>query len=87
MDVTGPLSTDDPDLMMSAALAGVGLWHGVEELAREAITDGRLIRVLADWSPSYPGFHLCYAAGTALAPAVRVVIDAIKANARDTNYL
>jgi len=81
MDVSGPLSTDDPDLMISAALAGVGLWHGVEELARDAIADGRLIRVLADWSPSYPGFHLCYAAGAALAPAARAVIDTLKANA------
>lgn len=85
MDVTGPLSTDDPDLMMSAALAGTGLWHGVEELARQAIADGRLIRVLADWSPSYPGFHLCYAAGVALAPAVRTVVDALKAHARSTD--
>lgn len=83
MDVTGPLSTDDPDLMLSAALAGTGLWHGVEELARQAIADGRLIRVLADWSPSYPGFHLCYASGVALAPATRAVVDALKANARN----
>lgn len=82
MDVTGPLSTDDPDLMMNAALAGIGLWHGVEELAQQAIAEGRLIRVLADWSPSYPGFHLCYAAGVALAPAARAIVDALKAQAR-----
>nr|WP_205600899.1 LysR family transcriptional regulator [Halomonas socia] len=87
MDVTGPLATDDPDLMLSAALAGVGLWHGVEELARQAIAEGRLIRVLADWSPSYPGFHLCYAAGVGLAPATRVVVDALKANAHSAGHI
>ncbi|WP_220347740.1 LysR family transcriptional regulator [Alkalilimnicola ehrlichii] len=86
MDVTGPLSTDDPDLMMSAALAGIGLWHGVEELARQAIVEGRLIRVLADWSPNYPGFHLCYAAGVALAPAARAVVDSLKAETRNAQH-
>ena len=59
-----------------------GSWHGVEELAQQAIAEGRLIRVLADWSPSYPGFHLCYAAGVALAPAARAIVDALKAQAR-----
>lgn len=87
MDVSGPLTTDDPDLMFTAALAGVGLWHGVAELAREAINDGRLIRVLADWSPNYPGFQLCYAAGAPLDPATRAVVNALKSNARESGFI
>jgi DNA-binding transcriptional LysR family regulator len=78
LDVTGPLVTDDPDLMLHAALAGVGLWHGVDQVVEPMIADGRLLRVLADWSPSYPGFHLYYSAGAPLSPAVRAVVDALK---------
>ena len=78
LDVTGPLVTDDPDLMLAAALDGVGLWHGLEHLARPHLASGRLIRVLADWSPSHPGFFLCFAGGVPLSPAVRAVIETLK---------
>jgi len=78
VDVSGPLVTDDPDLMLTGALAGIGLWHGVEHLAHPYIEDGRLVRVLADWSPINPGFFVCYTNGVPLAPAVRAVIDAFK---------
>lgn len=81
IDVEGSLTTDDPDLMRSAALDGVGLWHGVREFVGEELADGRLIHVLADWSPTYPGFHLTYTSGAPLGPAARVVIDTLK-NAR-----
>lgn len=49
------------------------------------IENGRLLRVLADWSPTYPGFHLYYSAGAPLSPAVRAVravVDALKAGDR-----
>jgi len=82
VDVTGPLITDDPDLMLAGALDGVGLWHGVEHLAQSYLNDGRLKRVLADWSPTYPGFFLCYAGGVPLSPPARVVIDTLKGASR-----
>jgi DNA-binding transcriptional LysR family regulator len=82
VDVSGPLVTDDPDLMLAAALDGIGLWHGVEHLAQPHVEAGRLIRVLADWSPDNPGFFLCYAGGAPLGPAARAVVDALKAVAR-----
>lgn len=78
VDVSGPLVTDDPDLMLSAALDGVGLWHGTIPLVESHVADGRLIRVLADWSPINPGFFLCYAKGAPLGPAARAVIDMLK---------
>lgn len=78
VDVDGPLVTDDPDLMLHAALSGVGIWHGVDQVVRPMIEDGRLLRVLADWSPSYPGFHLYYPAGAPLSPAVRAVASVLR---------
>lgn len=78
LDVEGTLISDDADLMLRAALGGVGLWHGIDRVVQPMIDDGRLLRVLADWSPTFPGFHLYYAAGAPLSPAVRAVADALR---------
>lgn len=79
LDVDGPLVSDDPDLMLQAAIGGMGLWHGIDAITRQPIRAGRLIRVLADWSPTFPGFHLYYAAGAPLSLSVRAVVDALRA--------
>lgn len=79
VDLDCALITDDPDLMLHAALEGIGLWHGVDYMAEPMIQDGRLLRVLVDWSPVYAGFHLYYAAGAPLSPAVRAVVSTLKA--------
>jgi DNA-binding transcriptional LysR family regulator len=81
VDVTGTLITDDADLMLQAALDGIGLWHGVDLIAEPMIADGRLSRVLTDWSPTYPGFYLYYAAGAPMPAAARAVIDLLKRDA------
>ncbi|WP_419964929.1 LysR family transcriptional regulator [Sphingopyxis granuli] len=78
LDVNGTLVTDDADLMLHSALSGIGLWHGVDRIAQPMIDEGRLLRVLTDWSPTYPGFYLHYTAGAPLSPAVRAVADALK---------
>ncbi|SMF19821.1 DNA-binding transcriptional regulator, LysR family [Azospirillum oryzae] len=80
LDVGGTLVTDDADLMLNAAIGGVGLWHGIDRVVQPMIEDGRLLRVLTDWSPSFPGFHLYYAAGAPLSPAVRAVADALRSS-------
>jgi DNA-binding transcriptional LysR family regulator len=44
---TGPLSLDDHELMVEAALSGVGLAYVWKERARPHISDGRLVECLA----------------------------------------
>ena len=46
--------------MLDAALAGFGLAYLPEDQVQTHLADGRLIRVLADWCPPYPGYHLYY---------------------------
>jgi DNA-binding transcriptional LysR family regulator len=52
--VDGPLVVNDMHLLLDAALQGLGLVIVMEDLAREAIAAGRLVRVLEDWSPPLP---------------------------------
>ncbi len=78
VDTEGTLITDDADLMLRAALEGVGLWHGIDAIAAPLIAEGRLLRVLEEWSPTYPGFHLYYARGAALSGSARAVVNVLK---------
>jgi len=80
VNVTGPLLIDDTYTVIQAALEGVGLGLAFESQIAEHILKHRLIRVLEDWSPSFPGFFLYYpsrrnqpAALSALIKAFRLV--------------
>lgn len=58
--VNGPLIVDDVELLVRAAVDGLGLAFMSEELATEHLAQGRLIRVLDDWCQPFPGFFLYY---------------------------
>jgi len=60
IDVDGPLICNDNALMIAAAKQGLGLAHLMEDLVREDIRCGALVRVLEDWCPPFPGFYLYY---------------------------
>ena len=60
IDVDGPLTLDDPHLILNAAIAGAGLAYVSAWIARDALADGRVVRVLADWTPPYPGLRFFY---------------------------
>jgi len=56
----GPVNFDDPDLVVQAALTGVGIGTTVEAIVKERIQQGALIQVLHDWCPTFPGYFLYY---------------------------
>ncbi|WP_313535194.1 LysR family transcriptional regulator [Sphingomonas sp.] len=81
--VEGPLITSSRTVMMDAALAGVGIAFLKEESVIGAFARGELVPLLADWSVPFPGYYLCYPQQRQMAPALRAVIDAIRAGATD----
>jgi DNA-binding transcriptional LysR family regulator len=56
----GPATFDDPDLVLEAVLNGVGIGTGLEVQLLRLIAKRRLIQVLEDWCPTFPGFFLYY---------------------------
>jgi DNA-binding transcriptional LysR family regulator len=56
----GPVSFDDPDLVIQAVLQGVGIGTSVEEPLKPLIEQGRLVQILRDWCPTFPGYVLYY---------------------------
>lgn len=76
--VTGQLSFNGTYQMLDAALAGMGLAYVPEELARPYMGKRRLRRVLEDWCPPYPGFHLYYPSRRQATPAFALLVDALR---------
>ena len=69
--------------MVDAALAGVGIAFLKEESVVDAFARGELVPLLTDWSVPFPGYYLCYPQQRQMAPALRAVIDTIRAAAPD----
>ena len=65
-------------MMRHAALEGFGLVYLPEDLVKAAIQEGRLVRVLADWCPPRPGYHLYYPSRRQPSPAFALVVDALR---------
>lgn len=78
IEVDGPLVLSDQDLMIDAALAGSGVAYVFEGLALSDLTAGRLIRVLEDWCPYYPGFFIYYPSRRQVPAALRAFLDFIR---------
>jgi DNA-binding transcriptional LysR family regulator len=78
VDITGPLTLDSDRLVLRAALEGAGLAYVNEWSARKALAEGRLVQVLSDWTPSYPGLCLYYPSHRHLAAAMRAFTEMIR---------
>jgi DNA-binding transcriptional LysR family regulator len=78
MDVKGRMTLDANSLRLEAAIAGVGLAYINEWSARQAIRDGRLQRVLADWTPPFAGLCLYYPGHRHVPAGLRAFIDLLR---------
>jgi DNA-binding transcriptional LysR family regulator len=76
--VEGQLVFNGTAPMLDAALAGFGLAYVPEDAVQTQIADGHLIRVLADWCPSYPGYHLYYPSRRQPTPAFALLVNALR---------
>jgi DNA-binding transcriptional LysR family regulator len=49
-----------------------------EDSVQAHLSDGRLVRVLADWCPAYPGYHLYYPSRRQQTPAFALLVHALR---------
>ena len=75
---TGTFVTNDLRTMVHAAEQGMGLLHVIEDFIRPQLADGRLVRVLDDWSLTFDGFSLYMASRTQMPLKLRVFVDFLK---------
>lgn len=76
--VEGQLVFNSGTQILRATLAGFGVAYLPEEMTRDYLADKRLIRVLEDWCPHFPGYHLYYPSRRQSSPAFALVVDALR---------
>ncbi|MEN5271343.1 LysR family transcriptional regulator [Stenotrophomonas lactitubi] len=74
----GKVISNHQDIIVPAALQGLGILYAYNDSdIADALRDGRLKRVLADWSPTVPGLFLYYSSRRHMLPALRAFIDCL----------
>jgi len=76
--VNGPLIVDDVEILVSAAIDGVGLAFVSDDRVAPQLASGELIRVLEDWCQPFPGFFLYYPSRRQQPAALAALIDALR---------
>jgi DNA-binding transcriptional LysR family regulator len=76
--VDGPLVVDDVQLLIRAAIDGVGLTFLMEEHAAPFLATGQLVRVLEDWCEPFAGYFLYYPSRRQQPAALTALIDALR---------
>jgi len=74
--VGGNVATNNADTLLQLALAGVGITRLVDVVVAEAIRNGSLVTILADWHHVEPvPLFATYPSGRNLSPKVRAMVD------------
>ncbi|MCU1327736.1 MAG: dmlR [Bryobacterales bacterium] len=76
--VNGPLIVDDVQLVIRAAVDGVGLAFVSDEQVLQDLARGALVRVLETWCQPYPGFFLYYPSRRQQPAALSALIDVLR---------
>jgi DNA-binding transcriptional LysR family regulator len=76
--VEGQLIFNQLGPILKAALASFGLAFLPVELVRPHIAAGRLIELLSDWTPPFPGYHLYYPSRRQASPAFALLVEALR---------
>lgn len=78
VDVAGPLTLDHMQLMIEAAVKGMGIAYVAERGLRPHLDSGALVLLLEDWCPWIPGLFLYYPGRRHVPPGLRAFIDVLK---------
>lgn len=73
----GQLVFNNIALRLNSALDGLGIAYMPEDQVLSHVAEGRLIRVLEDWCPPFPGYHLYYPSRRH-SPALSLLVDVLR---------
>lgn len=81
--IDGSLTVNDHDLALRAGVDGLGIVQLPEASVSALISEGRLVPLLSDWSPSWPGFYLFYSSRRHVPVKLRALIDFLRKELKD----
>lgn len=78
--VKGRLTINDSEILVRMALDGLGIAYMVNGYIERFIEEGRLVRLLAEWSPAIPSLHLYYPDRRRVPAKLRALIDFLRSD-------
>jgi DNA-binding transcriptional LysR family regulator len=75
--VQGPIIANDIEVVLQAALQGLGIAYASHEWMEGWLKEGKLVRVLKRYSPKFPGVYLYHPSRRQQPPALRAFIDCL----------
>ncbi|MET0427225.1 MAG: LysR family transcriptional regulator [Microvirga sp.] len=78
VDATGSVVLDDEDLMVEAAMRGLGIAYVANWAAAAAIAEGGLRQVLSPWMHQPEGVAVYYPGHRVIPPALRAFLDVVR---------
>jgi DNA-binding transcriptional LysR family regulator len=76
--VEGQTVVNSATLLLEGALKGLGLAYLTEGHVQPHLSEGRLVRVLADWCAPFSGYHLYYPSRHQHSPAFSLLVEALR---------
>ena len=74
IEPTGALTVGNDDLNLEAAVEGLGIAYMIDYAAAPHIAAGRLVAMLEDWTPPFPGLAIYYPAQKHIPAGLRAFI-------------
>jgi DNA-binding transcriptional LysR family regulator len=69
---------NDATLQIEAAEGGAGLLMTFEQWVRPSVREGRLVSLLEDWLPPFPGPFLYYPSRRQMPAPLRAFVDVVR---------
>jgi len=77
MEATGNIFSNNGDLLLASAVEGAGIISMPDFIVWEAIKEGRLVRVLKDYTFPEVGMYAIYPPTRHLSAKIRTFVDAL----------
>jgi DNA-binding transcriptional LysR family regulator len=79
----GPISFDDTGLVLEAVLQGIGIGMAMEHALLPMIENGKLVQVMREWCPVFPGYFLYYPSRRNQPAALTALIQTFRLSRRN----
>ncbi|HEY1612765.1 MAG TPA: LysR family transcriptional regulator [Rhizomicrobium sp.] len=76
--VNGQIISNGSAAIVAGALLGLGIAYIPEDMVRKHVAEKTLVRVLGDWCPPFPGYHLYYPGKRQPSAAFSLLIEALR---------
>ncbi|MHC6225725.1 LysR family transcriptional regulator [Pseudomonas sp. X10] len=78
LQLHGRLTVNDSEILVRSALDGLGIAYMINGYIEPFLQQGRLVRLLEEWSPSFPGLQLYYPDRRRVPAKLRALIDFLR---------